>query len=296
MTNPPPTSPPDRTLVELQRAVSHKLGACITRLQQYEGLMKTMLAARTVEGTVEQIEGNRAKKLIDVQSKTLGMLVKEFCEEVVVSEDSEKDYGVEDGNASSRGVEAPWFSYRHTMKMSPENHQQLTKTLIEFKELRNQLVHHFLERFTLVDENSYLAAETHLGDSYAAINNQYLQLKEWAASMEKTRALSASILESQTFEDLVYNGINPDGTIDWPASGVVQALREAEAACAKDGWTLLDSAIAWLRVNHADQTPAKYQCKTWKHVLKRSDQFEIRAAVDPASKRRQTRFRSKVAA
>ena len=98
------------------------------------------------------------------------------------------------------------------------------------------------------------------------------------------------------FEDLVYNGIDPDGTVNWPASGAVRALREVEAACAEGGWTLLDSAIVWLRADHSDQTPAKYQCKTWEQVLKRSKQFEIRATVDLASTRGKTWFRSRIAA
>ena len=296
MTNQSPTSPSDKTLVELQREVQRKLGACLICLQQYEHLMKAMLAVRTAEGTVEQIERTRLKTLTDVQIKTLGVLVNEFCEEFVVSDESVKDHETEDSKSMDRGLGAPWFSYRHTMQMSAERHQQTKARLIELKELRNQLVHHFLERFALVDESSCRAAETYLDGSYATFNNHYLQLKEWAANMENTRALSASFIKTQIFEDLVVNGINPDGTIDWPACGVVQALREAEVACAKESWTLLDSPIAWLRAVHSDQAPEKYRCRTWKQVLKRSKQFEIRVAVDPVSNRGQTWFRSRAVA
>ena len=292
MTNSPSNSTPDKALVKLRREVSRKLGASLIRLQQYEMLMKAMLAARTVEGTVEQIEGNRAKKLIDVQSKTLGMLVKEFCDEFVVSEQSAKDHEVEDSKALNPSVEAPWFRHRFTMEMSSEDHKRLTAALIELKGLRNQLVHHFLERFPLVDESSCQAAGTYLDTSYPTINDHYLRLLEWAKSMDNARTLSASFVQTQMYEDFVYNWINPDGSVEWPASGIVHALREAEAACAKDGWTLLDSAIAWLRADHSDQTPAKYQCKTWRQVLERSKQFETRTAVDPVNNRGKTWFRS----
>lgn len=101
-----------------------------------------------------------------------------------------------------------------------------------------------------------------------------------------------ALMQSDTYLDFLVNGINPDGTVDWPISGVVKALRITEAACAINGWTSLDSAIAWLGTDHADQTPAKYHYKTWKQVLKRSKQFEIRAAVDLVSNRGQTWFRS----
>lgn len=277
--------------MELLRVVQAKLGACLIRVQQYELLMKAMLAGRTVEGTVEQIERARSKTTTEVQIKTLGMLVNEFCEDFVVSDDSDADE-VQGSESTNRGLEAPWFSYRHTMQMSPERHEHTKAALIELKELRNQLVHHFLERFVLIDENSCRDAEAYLDATYATFNNHYVQLKEWAASMDNARALYASILQSQAFEDLLINGINPDGTVDWPASGIVQALREAEKAGAEDGWTLLATALAWLRTDHSDQTPTKYQCKTWKQVLNRSKQFDIRVAVDPISNQRQTWFRS----
>ena len=281
--------------MELLRVVQAKLGACLIRVQQYELLMKAMLAGRTVEGTVEQIERARSKTTTEVQIKTLGMLVNEFCEDFVVSDDSDADE-VQGSESTNRGLEAPWFSYRHTMQMSPERHEHTKAALIELKELRNQLVHHFLERFVLIDENSCRDAEAYLDATYATFNNHYVQLKEWAASMDKARALYASILQSQVFEDLLINGINPDGTVDWPASGIVQALREAEKAGAEDGWTLLATALAWLRTDHSDQTPTKYQCKTWKQVLNRSKQFDIRVAVDPISNQRQTWFRSSAVA
>ena len=291
MTDQPPIPTPDTMRMELLRVVQAKLGACLIRVQQYELLMKAMLAGRTVEGTVEQIERARSKTTTEVQIKTLGMLVNEFCEDFVVSDDSDADE-VQGSESTNRGLEAPWFSYRHTMQMSPERHQHTKAALIELKKLRNQLVHHFLERFVLIDENSCRDAEAYLDATYATFNNHYVQLKEWAASMDKARALYASILQSQVFEDLLINGINPDGTVDWPASGIVQALREAEKAGAEDGWTLLATALAWLRTDHSDQTPTKYQCKTWKQVLNRSKQFDIRVAVDPISNQRQTWFRS----
>lgn len=295
MTDQPPIPTPDTMRMELLRVVQAKLGACLIRVQQYELLMKAMLAGRTVEGTVEQIERARSKTTTEVQIKTLGMLVNEFCEDFVVSDDSDADE-VQGSESTNRGLEAPWFSYRQTMQMSPEGHQHTKATLIELKELRNQLVHHFLERFVLIDKNSCRDAEAYLDATYATFNNHYVQLKEWAASMDKARALHASILQSQVFEDLLINGSNPDGTVDWPASGIVQALREAEKAGAEDGWTLLATALAWLRTDHSDQTPTKYQCRTWKQVLNRSKQFDIRVAVDPISNQRQTWFRSSAVA
>jgi hypothetical protein len=45
-------------------------------------------------------------------------------------------------------------------------------------------------------------------------------LRGWAESMDQARHLAAECIQSDTFRDLVINGISPDGTVDWPAAGI----------------------------------------------------------------------------
>ena len=186
----------------------------------------------------------------------------------------------------------PYFKYQFQMQMEPDKLEREKAALVKFKNLRNELVHHLLDKFNLGETACCQAAMAYLDESYATIDEHFMRRKGWASSMNTARESYLALLQSDTYLDFLVNGISPEGTVDWPVSDVVKALRIAEAACASNGWTLLDSAIAWLRTNHADQTPAKYQCKTWKQVLKRSKQFEIRAAVDLVSNRGQTWFRS----
>ena len=176
--------------------------------------------------------------------------------------------------------------------MEPRELEREKAALNKFRDLRNEIVHHLLDKFNLGEASSCQAALAYLDESYEAIDEHFIRLKGLASSMNTALETQIAFMQSNTYFNILVNGINPDGAVDWPASGVVEALRAAEAACATNGWTLLDSAIPWLRTDHADQTPAKYQCKTWKQVLERSKQFEIRAATDLVSNRGQTWFRS----
>ena len=188
----------------------------------------------------------------------------------------------------------PYFKYRFQMQMEPAVLESTKNALVKFRDLRNELVHHFIDKFDIGDEVSCQAAVAYLDESFEMIDGHLMQLKQWAQGMEKARELSVAFIQSKTFIDFIFDGIKPDGTVDWPASGVVRALRKAEKACALNGWTLLDTTIQWLRSNYSDQTPAKYQCKTWRQVLKRSGQFEVKTITNEVGGKGQTLFRSKI--
>lgn len=285
----------DSTLEGMQHEVQRKLGRCMLRVQQYERLMKTMLAAIALQGTPAQIESAKIENAGELNGKSLGTLLKDyFFKDFLVdsstnSSQTEPDETFAESQAIAAGL--PYFKFRFQLQMSPEGFEQSKQTLLKLRDLRNAVVHHLLDRFDIYDESGCVGAIAYLDTSYVTFDAHCLQLKEWAEAMERTRGLNASFMASQVFQDSVFNGINSDGSIDWPRSGVVRALREAEVACAEDGWTLLNTAIDWLRTDYSDQTPTKYQCKTWKQVLKRSKQFEIRVDIDPISNHGQTWFR-----
>src|SRR3546814_4746275 len=71
---------------------------------------------------------------------------------------------------------------------------------------------------------------------------------------------------------MLLNGIGPDGTIHWPMAGIVSALHQALRELAVDGWASLDAAARWMSENHPEQTPQKYGCARWRHVIHESGQ------------------------
>jgi hypothetical protein len=141
--------------------------------------------------------------------------------------------------------------------------------------MRNDLVHHLIDRFDVWSEEGCVAAVRHLEDSYGRIDRHYLELVEWATNMEKVREMAASFSQSQVFRDLVVNGIAPDGSFEWSSTGIVRVLRDALESLAPGAWARLDVVCHYLGTHHPEQVPEKYGCRSWQQVLNDSRAFEL---------------------
>lgn len=268
---------PDSTrLAELQRAAQHKLGGCLLRLQQYELLLKAMVANTDLAGEPAQLQAQRDARVASVHKATLGGLVTLFTGGYLLAEDESAPAQETDDKSPGDGL---WFSFQQRIAMSAERLEATTAELKELVDLRNELVHQLLERFDLGQLDRCEAAVAYLDASRATIERHYQTLRSWAEHMDKARALAASFMQSDVFNDFLINGIAPDGQMHWPMSGIVGILREAEQALAPTGgqarWTELNAAIAWIARRHPDQTPKRYGCSNWRQVLHESGEFEV---------------------
>lgn len=100
--------------------------------------------------------------------------------------------------------------------------------------------------------------------------------------MCEVQAEVSELWASSVVSDLIVDGIRPDGSFEWPETGIVRALRDASATLAVAGWTQLNTARGWLAEHRPDQLPEKYGCRTWPQVLHESKCFrlEYRAGKD----------------
>jgi len=275
-----PTADVDNVLEVLQYQVQRKLGRCMLRLQQYERLLKAVVAGMAVEGPIEQLPATRARQEAGASDKSLGTLVRMFTSSHLTSAPSEGvNAEAEDSSSDCQSADVAWASMRFTISMSPERYADTKAGLAELVALRNGLVHHLIERFDISDERGCRAAIAHLETCYEQIDEHCLRLKAWTMSLTASQELAPSYLQSKVFEEAFVHGINPDGSVCWPRSTIVECLREAEADCQADGWILLDAAICFISKEHRDQTPSRYGCRTWWRVLKKSGQFELRSAA-----------------
>lgn len=269
-------APDSVRLAELQRAVQHKLGGCLLRLQQYELLLKAMVTNTDLAGEPAQLQALREARVASVHKTTLGGLVSLFTGGYLRAEDESAPAQETDDKPPGDRL---WFSFQQRKVMSAERHAAITAELNELKDLRNELVHHLLERFDLGQLDRCEAAVAYLDESRATIDRHYLTLRSWAEHMDNARALAASFMNGDAFKDLLIDGIAPDGQVNWPVSGIVSSLREAEQALAPTGsqarWTELNAAIAWIGRQHPDQTPRRYGCSSWRQVLHESHEFEV---------------------
>lgn len=256
---------------ELQRDVQRLLGRSLLRIQQYELLLKALLAHHELAGPFDTLQAQREERADKLSDKSLGTLVKALFETYVVPTGFERDLLPEGKTPPDRIAVA--FSFR--MEMTPEDRSKTRAAVEELVDLRNQLVHHLIERFDVWSEEGCVGAARHLEESYARIDRHFLELTAWAKSMEEAQKMAAQVTQSPAFLEMLVNGVAPDGSFDWPHTGIVRVLREATAHLARGGWTRLESARAWIAKTHPEQVPEKYGCRTWPQVLSESRQFYI---------------------
>lgn len=272
---------------ELQRDVQRLLGRCLLRIQQYERLLKGILVSHELVGSAETIELRREQRVQLFANKTLGQLTKSLFETYVVPENFEREL--------LRGPKPalPQVAVSSRIEMSSDRRKQAQAAIEDLVELRNELVHHLIEKFDLWSDAGCAAAIDYLEQSYDRVDWHFSELSGWARSMEASRALAAEFARSPAFVSLVVDCIAPDGTFDWPMSGIVRALREAAQKFGTSGWVELGQARRWLEEAHPDQTPEKYGCRTWPQVLTESKLFELQYRFDEATQRKVAWFRKR---
>lgn len=261
----------DTTYPSLQREVQRLLGRCMLRLQQYERLMKDILARHELSATLSSLEAQLAKRSDRFSGKTLGALVQSFFDSYVVATGRQVDLPSSPTIAAAKVA----FAYKLSIQMSNDDHAKAKSSIDEMVFLRNELVHHFTERFDLGSAQGCNEAAKHLEASYVQIDGHYEELKVWANDLNGILVQMANWIRTKEFEDLILNGISPDGSFQWPATGIVSALRQAAKNLAIDGWTRLEDAISWVLKKDPEQVPMKYRCRTWEQVLAESKEFEL---------------------
>ena len=145
--------------------------------------------------------------------------------------------------------------------------------------MRNELVHHLIERFDLWTSDGCAAAIGHLGGCYERIDRQHRDLADWAKHISEARAMMASFAQTDVFYDMVVSGIAPDGSFEMPATGTVSVLRQAASRLSEQGWARLDQAVAWIESEEPGQIPGKYGCRTRPQVLAESRLFDLEYRV-----------------
>lgn len=186
------------SIPEQQRDVQRLLGRCMLRIQQYERLMKDILTHHELSSAIHQLEAQKVLRAQRYSDKSLGTLVKSFFESYVIEEGTEPRVTKEPAaNESQISV-----SFRHQIQMSEERRAQTLAAIEELVAMRNDLVHHLIERFDVWTDEGCARASEHLLQCHVTVDARFSELRQWAESMENARALSASFAQSDVFRDL----------------------------------------------------------------------------------------------
>lgn len=278
----------DQDLKAEQEEVNRLMGRCVLRLQQYELQLKSIIAHHDVSASLKHLEENRAVSSVDMSRQTLGALIKTFLGSVLVS----RDPAAMDECEDEAGTASPTFRRTVRLETTEEHLSRTEQELRELVQIRNDLIHHFMERHDLWSLDGCPIAREELGATCDRIGADLVRLREWAADQQQVLHEFGEYVRSDMFHNLVVNGINPDGTVFWPGAGIVAALREAAQALAVDGWTEVSAAKRWIMDRYPYQTPQKYGCTSYPQVLHESRAFDLCRLETEGLPRRHYRLRN----
>jgi hypothetical protein len=193
-------------LHELQREVQRLLGRCMLRLQQYEQLMKSMWVNHEVAGSASDLESSHAKRRDNESKATLGGIATKLFESHIVDEPN--DAPLLDPTAGESNEIS--FGFRMQIQMQPDVYVRVRTAVTELVQLRNDLVHHFLERFDISQQDGCLQAVEYLSASSEQIEARFSELLAWAKATDDIKAQLAAYMVTDEFRDLVFNGAIPN--------------------------------------------------------------------------------------
>jgi hypothetical protein len=265
------TTSSDDTVPTLQRDVQRLLGRCLLRLQQYERLIKAIVANHDISGSAHGLETVRASRIAETGRKTLGTLVGELLGSCI---SDRIDTPIE--AAAGTPSDVATVRFRMGLGLSDADLSRTENDLKELVILRNNLVHHFIDQHDLWSIDGCRTAQDILVAAYSRIDEHYERLREWTERMEQCRRLAHEFVQSDGFRNWMVKGVAPDGTVDPPETGIVRALREAAGALSVDGWAPVEGAGKWIAKRFPEQIPKKYGCSSWRQVVHESRVFELR--------------------
>lgn len=261
---------------EPQRQVQRWLGRCMLSLQQSERLLKALLhdahltaihSGREGEGAAA-FEVSRAFEKKQLASMTLGGLVSAFFDGIATNSEmpagKRKEQDLPDDRISIRTS--------HQWSMSPESLEALQSSMREMVLLRNEWVHHLVDRFDLTSLDGCAQALESLQAGYEKAERFRLELqgvaKVWIQASESMAAFCASPQGSA----LLFGGKVP-----LEATPLLNALRDAvqgSAACGGvDGAVLFRDVVEKLHSLHPNEKPENYGYASWQQVIHESRAF-----------------------
>ena len=183
------------------------LGRCMLRLQQYERLIKAIMAGHEISAPVQEVEAARAKRAEVAGRKTLGTLVGELVGSFLVAGEPDDIPDTPDDPSDRRAT----VSIRFKLSLSAEDYAQTETELRELVQLRNTLVHHFIDLHDLWSVEGCRRAQEVLDADYMRIDQHYQRLWSWAEDMDRALRDVAEYARSDEFRELVVSGTVPAG-------------------------------------------------------------------------------------
>ncbi|HEH9405824.1 hypothetical protein ACFU5E_19115 [Aeromonas bestiarum] len=166
-------------------------GRCLLNLQQFELLLKRVLPSLKMEGNIDTLEDNRKLDAQALSRKMLGQLIGEFVNRMGESKNEpERD----------AGIDQPYIR----LKLEIDNIEAHRLRLRDLRKIRNELVHHFLEKFPLNSDENCESALIHLAHISMKIEENRLAFKAMLKAFEEGRNYLYQLLSSDAGMSLLF--------------------------------------------------------------------------------------------
>lgn len=277
---PPPT---DELLLKAQEKVFIKVGKCLLNLQLFELRLKNFLPTTDF---ILRTEG--PLQTVNHEKLMLGLLIEGL--KSFLTTDEKESAAPSDTDSTLPNPEGSQMRISVKIGLSEEAYSDTIKELATLLTQRNEMVHHFREKFSLDSIVSCQSAVIYLDELNSKVRNFLEQLKSWD---ERRVEITRQGLSPEIMRGLIY-GYHPNIDTNWETTPVVYELKEAEKIHSEDGWTNLDLAITHMKREADDLTPKIYGCDSWRKLIKKSGLFEHRSSKSTESGRGQFWYQSKV--
>ncbi len=284
-------APPTESLISVQREIQRKLGRNLLRIQQLEVMVKAMVAHSVVESVSGDMHSFLDKRKDEVAKKTLGQVVGDLTTDLISLPVGEEEEEQQDHPGDPTKI---WTRTSFRIEMSLEDHQRTKQRLAELVDLRNDMVHHFIDIHDIWTEAGCVQADAYLDACFRIIDERFEELRKLAQNQDDVRKNMTNLMQSPDFMEFVVHGILPGGAgVAWTSCTIVNLLRDAEDVLAEDGWTQLAKAIEYITGREPTHTPKRYGCSSWRQVLHESALFTIRREQSEQGTAKEAWYRSR---
>lgn len=261
MTSTPTPAEPHRT-PEIDE-VFRRIGRNLLLFQHIEHLLKQLMTSARLEGTLHSMQANLDERRARIHKQTLGQLAGQFVDDVLA------DAGERE---APENVDQAWLSFGFTIQTDSAFVEQHTVEMKAVVDARNDLIHHFLPRWSPASEASTRAALAYLDEQRAQALPMRDRLQGFANSVQEAAKAHAEFMSS------------PEGArqfeLHWLRhSRLVLLLGEvAQKTPRADGWTVLASAGHIVRQREPEELEhmlERYGHRTLKKLMHATELFDI---------------------
>ncbi len=164
--------------------------------------MKQLLAAQSITVVADRVAPTDPKLAKLIGSSPLGLVAQRFFETYIVVLGHTDDVRIK-AEADEKPPQEATFRQSWCIEMTAANYETAKQSVADLVELRNELAHHFLERFDMHSQSGCLAAASYLSAACERIGRDYEELRRWARSMAEAQQSFAVLLTSDAFLDLI---------------------------------------------------------------------------------------------